>query len=88
MVLDRRKAKPRRYSYDAMVMLRRIWAGSGGLCGKYLAAPMGEWIEAMECHGSLVPGRDRYCVSVRAELLAMSPATIHRYLAPTESHWV
>lgn len=25
-VLDRRKTKPRKYSYDAMVVLRRIWA--------------------------------------------------------------
>ncbi|MGM7666447.1 hypothetical protein [Microbacterium sp. A93] len=53
-VLDRRKTKPRKYSYGAMVVLRRIWAASGGFCGKYLAASMSEWIEAMESHGALV----------------------------------
>ncbi|QCP05611.1 DDE-type integrase/transposase/recombinase [Brevibacterium sp. CS2] len=84
-VLDRRKSKPRRYSYDAVVVLQRIWAASGGLCGKYLAASMGEWIEAMERHGALLDGEDRYCPSVRAELLAMSAATIDRYLAPTRA---
>lgn len=84
-VLDRRKTKPRRYSYDALMVLRRIWAGSGGLCGKYLAASMSEWIEAMERHGSLVDGEDRYCPVVRAELLAMSASTIDRYLAPARA---
>lgn len=84
-VLDRRKTKPRRYSYDALMVLRRIWAVSGGLCGKYLAASMAEWIEAMERHGALVEGQDRYCPVVRAELLAMSAATIDRYLAPTRA---
>lgn len=84
-VLDRRKAKPRKYSYDAFVVLRRIWAASGGLCGKYLAASMDEWIEAMERHGALVEGEGRYCPQVRTELLAMSAATIDRYLAPTRA---
>ncbi|MDN5698819.1 MAG: integrase [Kocuria sp.] len=84
-VLDRRKTQPRKYSYGALMVLRRIWASSGGLCGKYLAASMSEWIEAMERHGSLVDGEDRYCPVVRAELLTMSPATIDRYLAPTRA---
>lgn len=84
-VLDRRKTKPRKYSYDALLVLRRIWAASGGLCGKYLAASMGEWIEAMEHHGHLVQGHDQYSPQVRVELLAMSAATIDRYLAPTRA---
>ena len=84
-VLDRRKTKPRKYSYDALVVLQRIWAASGGLCGKYLAASMSEWIEAMERHGTLVAGEDRYSPAVRAQLLAMSAATIDRYLAPARA---
>lgn len=32
-VLDRRKAKPRRYSYGSVVVLRRIWASCGGCAG-------------------------------------------------------
>lgn len=84
-VLDQRKSRPRRYSYDSLVVLQRVWAVSGGLCGKYLAASMTEWIEAMERHGQLIPGQDRYAPDVRAELLAMSAATIDRYLAPAKA---
>jgi len=46
---------------------------------------MGEWIEAMERHGHLVQGHDQYSPQVRAELLAMSAATIDRYLAPARA---
>ncbi|MCH8559228.1 integrase catalytic domain-containing protein [Nesterenkonia sp. DZ6] len=84
-VLDRRKSRPRRYSYDSLVVLQQIWSVSGGLCGKYLAASMTEWIEAMQRHGSLIPGQDRYSPEVREELLAMSAATIDRYLAPAKA---
>ncbi|WP_259593355.1 integrase [Mycobacterium shottsii] len=37
-------------------------------------------LDALERHGELVDGRDRYGPAVRAELLAMSSATIDRYL--------
>lgn len=46
---------------------------------------MPEWLDAMEAEGSLVDGRDRYCDSVRAELMSMSAATIDRYLAPARA---
>lgn len=32
-VIDRRKAKPHRHSYDVLVVLQRIWAVPGGLTG-------------------------------------------------------
>ena len=35
-VLDRRRTKPCKYSYDARKVLQTVWAASGGLCGKYL----------------------------------------------------
>lgn len=83
----RRTRKPRsqRYSYDARIVLQRVWAASGGQCGKYLAASMRTQLDALERHGELVPGQDRYSAEVRAELLAMSAATIDRYLAPARA---
>jgi hypothetical protein len=41
---------------------------------------MGIELDALERHGELVDGQDRYSPQVRAELLAMSSATIDRYL--------
>jgi hypothetical protein len=80
----RRKAprpRPPRYSAEGRSVLRRVWAASGGLCGKYLAAAMAGLLAALEHHGELIAGRRGYSPQVRAELLAMSPATIDRYLA-------
>jgi len=75
----RRQRKPK-YSYDALKVLQKVWAASGGQCGRYLAASMGLQLDALERHGELVPGQDRYSPQVRAELSAMSSATIDRYL--------
>lgn len=83
----RRPRKPRapKYSYDTLKVLQRVWAASGGQCGKYLAASMGVQLDGLERHGELGFGRDRYSPVVREELLAMSPASIDRYLAPTKA---
>jgi hypothetical protein len=77
-----RKQRARKYSYDTLKVLQRVWAASGGQCGKYLAAAMPTLLDALERHGELVEDRQRYGPQVRAELLAMSAATIDRYLAP------
>lgn len=84
-VIDQRKTKPRKYSYDAIKVLQQVWATAGGTCGKYLAVAMTDWLEAMEAEGSLAPGVDRYSPQVRVELESMSPATIDRYLAPAKA---
>lgn len=84
-VIDRSKQKPRKYSYDALVVLQRVWAISGVECGKYLAVAMEDLVDSLEAHGRLVVGQGRYSVRVRAKLLEMSPATIDRYLAPTRA---
>jgi hypothetical protein len=79
--------KPRRfkYSYDARKVLQYVWAVSGGLCGRYLKAAMRSLLDSLEAHGRL-PGKDgRYTPAVRAELEAMSAATIDRYLAPAKA---
>lgn len=81
-VIDRRKTKAKKYSYDARKVLQLVWATFGGSCGKYLAPALSDWLQALEAHGHLVPGQGRYSSSVRGELLAMSLSTIDRYLKP------
>ena len=68
-----------------MKVLQRVWAASGGQCGKYLAASMSIQLDGLERHGELVDGVDRYCPAVRKELLAMSAASIDRYLMPAKA---
>jgi transposase InsO family protein len=80
-----RKPRGRKYSYDAVKVLQRVWAASGGQCGKYLAVSMCFQLDALERHGELVFGRDRYSLAVRDELLSMSAATIDRYLKPVKA---
>ena len=83
----KRPRKPRtpKYSYDTLKVLQKVWAASGGQCGKYLAASIRVQLDGLERHGELVFGRDRYSPAVREELLAMSPASIDRYLAPAKA---
>ncbi len=83
-------ARPRRprspkYSRNAVMVLRTVWAASGGQCGKYLAASMRVQLDGLERHGELVDGVDRYSGAVREELLAMSAASIDRYLKPAKA---
>jgi Integrase core domain len=77
-----RPRKPRvlKYSYDALKVLQRVWAASGGQCGKYLGASMALQLDGLERHGELEFGCERYSRQVRAELLTMSAASIDRYL--------
>ncbi len=75
-----RKPRALKYSYDAVKVLQRVWAASGGQCGKYLGASMALQLDGLERHGELEFGRDRYSRQVRAELLTMSAASIDRYL--------
>lgn len=79
-VIDRRKNPGSKYSYDCLKVLQHVWAVAGGICGKYLAASMADWLDAMEASADLVFGRDRYSPQVRAELLTISAATIDRHL--------
>lgn len=87
-----RKKRADKFSYDARRVLQVVWAASGGQCGKYLAASMRIQLDGLERHGELVldgtgtsDPEGRYNAAVRAELLAMSPASIDRYLAPAKA---
>jgi len=84
LVKGERKPRAPKYSYDALRILQRIWAASGGQCGKYLAVSMPLLLDGLERHGELPDSEGRYTLAVRAELLAMSAATIDRYLKPTK----
>ena len=83
----KRPRKPRapKFSSDAVKVLQRVWAASGGQCGKYLAASMRIQLDGLERHGELACGQDRYSPAVRQELLGMSAATIDRYLRPVKA---
>jgi hypothetical protein len=54
VAVARRKRRSPKYSYDAVKVLQRVWAASGGQCGKYLAASSCRCIDATE---SLWPAR-------------------------------
>ena len=70
-----RRARARRYSYDALKVLQRVWAASGGQCGKYLKESMPVLLDLLEASGEL-DDEPRYTPAVRDELVAMS-ATDH-----------
>ena len=78
----KRPRKPRapKYSYDALKVLQKVWAASGGQCGRYLTASMQIQLDLLERHDELVDGVDRYSAAVREELSSMSLASIDRYL--------
>ena len=80
-----RKQRCPKCSYYAIKVLQRVWAVSGGQCGKYLVASMRTQLNGLERHGELVFGVDRCSPEVREELLSMSAATIDRYLAPAKA---
>lgn len=75
-----RRQRAPKYSYDALRVLLKVWAASGGQCGKYLVVSMRLQLAGLERHGEIVDGVDRYSDAVRRELLSMSAATIDRYL--------
>lgn len=85
VAVSARKQRSSKYSYDAVKVLQRVWAASGGQCGKYLAVSMKTQLDGLERHGELVFGQGRYSPAVRAELLSMSAASIDRYLAPARA---
>lgn len=78
--IDHRSTREPKYSAQAATVLARVWKLMGCPSGKYMAAAMGQWLDALARHGELIEGRLGYSQAVRAELEHMSPATIDRYL--------
>ncbi len=79
---QQRKPRPRKYSYDALVVLQEVWALSGQPSGKYLAAVMDDTLERLVRFNELVRVAARVTEGVLDELRSMSAATIDRYLKP------
>jgi hypothetical protein len=72
----RRRQRPRTYTPELLLPLRKIWAVLDRPCGKRLAAVMGATIEALERHGELELSAEQ-----RELLCGVSPATLDRLLA-------
>ena len=72
----RRRGRRPVYGPELLAPLTKVWATLGGICGKRLAAVMARTVAALERHGEL-----ELTDEVRAQLLAMSAATIDRLLA-------
>ncbi|SJM45355.1 Rv3128c-like protein [Frigoribacterium sp. JB110] len=79
---QRRKPRPRKYSYDALVVLQEVWALAGQPSGKYLAAVMDDTLERLVRFNELGRVAARVSDAVLDELHQMSAATIDRYLKP------
>lgn len=79
---QQRKPRPRKYSYDALVVLQEVWALSGQPSGKYLAAIMDDALERLVRFNELGRVASRLSDEVLDELRSMSAATIDRYLKP------
>ena len=74
--LAERRARARRYSYDALKVLQRVWAASGGVVtARFLKESMPLLPGLLEASGEL-DDEPRYTPAVRDELVAMS-ATGH-----------
>ena len=76
----RRGGRPATYRSDALLTpLKRIWFAADQMCSKKLKAALPLWLPGYEAaHG-------RLAADVRAQLLAVSPATIDRLLRPARA---
>jgi len=75
---QRKRKKPRVYDQAFIAILEKIWAIADGLCGKRLRAFIDTALPALERCGEITLVDD----TVRAKVLAISPATIDRLLEP------
>ena len=80
-VIGKRKRKkykkPRIYTYDVFLKLKKIWAVFDFICSKRLAPFMGEAVEKLEKHREIDLADE-----VREKLLKISASTIDRLLKP------
>ena len=82
---QRRKPRPRKYSYDALKLLTETWTLAGEPCGKYLAPIVDDTLERLLRFRELGKVADRISDETLAEVRAMSPATMDRYLKPVKA---
>lgn len=72
------RERPRLYSDQSRLLLEQVWLMMDLPCAKYLKEMLSQWLPALLANGEL-HGFDQRTVD---ELLAMSPATMDRYLKP------
>jgi len=73
----KRKSRPRIYTHDVFLALRKIWSIFDFICGKRLAPFMAEAVKKLEKHKEIDLKED-----VRNKLLMISASTIDRLLKP------
>ncbi len=71
----KKRKKPRIYTYDVFLKLKKIWVVFDFICGKRLAPFMAEAVEKLEKHKEIDLTGD-----VREKLLNISASTINRLL--------
>ena len=74
---QQRRGRRRRYGYEAVDALRKLWEASDRLCSKRLKPFIGELVRVLRQHGELAIN-----ANLEAELCRMSPSTIDRLLQP------
>ena len=74
----RRKQRARKYSFDALEVLIKVWSVGGEPCGKYLAPVMEDTLERLVRFNELGEVKDRLTEMVYDEVVSMSAATIDR----------
>jgi len=68
------------WSDDARALLEHVWTLMGMPCGKYLVVMLEQWLPLLAQAGDL--DKPFATEAAVAELTAMSPATVDRYLKP------
>jgi len=76
----KKKGRPRIYTYDVFLALRRIWVIFDFICGKRLAPFMGEAVEKLKKHKELETTNE-----VDKKLTTISASTIDRLLKKEKS---
>lgn len=79
---QKRRPRPRKYSYDALLVLQEVWRLSGAPSGKYLAAIMDDTLARLVRFNELGNVQNRITPEALDEVYSMSAATIDRYLKP------
>jgi hypothetical protein len=74
---QQRRGRQRRYGYEVVDALRKVWEASDHLCSKRLKPFIGELVRVLRQHSELAIN-----ASLEAELCQMSPSTIDRLLWP------
>ena len=78
--VDRRRLRTKSYSDESRLLLEHVWALMGCPCGKYFVVMLPIWLPLLAEAGDL--STPFATPATIAEVEAMSPATIDRYLVP------